>query len=49
MTKYRIASQQHATFEVIRQGFNETSDNRRHRLTDHIEDVLHMVQINKNN
>jgi hypothetical protein len=49
MTKYRIASQQHATFGVIRQGFSETSDNSHHRLTDHIEDVLDMVQINTNN
>lgn len=49
MTKYRIANQHHATSRVIRQGFSETSDNSRHRLTDHIEDVLHMVQINTNN
>jgi len=49
MIKKRIAIQHHATYEGIRQGFSETSDNSRHRLTNHIEDVLHMVQINTSN
>lgn len=45
MTKNRIANQHHATFEGMHHGFSETSDKICHPLIDHMEDVLHMVQI----
>lgn len=45
MTKYRIANQHHASIGNRRQGFSESRATSSHPLGDHIEDVLHMVQI----
>jgi len=45
MTKKRIASQHHATFQGICRGSCDASATSSHLLRDHIEDVLYMVQI----
>jgi hypothetical protein len=45
MTKKRIASQNHATFQGICRGACDASTTGSHPLDDHIEDVPYMVLI----
>ena len=45
MTKKRIASQNHATFQGICRGACDASATGGHPLDDHIEDVLYVVLI----
>lgn len=46
MTKKRIVTQHHACFQSARRSSCEVRAASRHQLSDHIEDVLYMVQIN---
>lgn len=46
MNQKRIANQHHACFQSARRSSCEVRAASRHPLSDHIEDVLYMVQIN---
>jgi hypothetical protein len=45
MTQKRVASQHHATFQVIHRHLYDGRATSSHPLSNHIEDVLYMVQI----
>ncbi len=45
MTQKRIANQHHACFQGIRRGSYEVRATSSHPLSDHMEVLLHMVQV----